>query len=127
MSEFEKRSAQLLRQGSDGLDAHVRSRLTQARFAAVEAARRRRNPAVWRSWLPLGGMSAAVLAVLVWSGGWQHQPVGVSPARETVQVRSPFDNLDLMTADENLEMIEDVEFYAWLDMQPAADGADITG
>jgi hypothetical protein len=133
MSDFERRTRELLHESVAQLDASTRSRLTQARFAAVETARRRRGAvsplAAWRGWMPLGGAAAAVLAVLVWSGGWER---GVSPdrpfgAQDAAQVGSPFDDLDLIAADESMEMMEELEFYAWLDTQPPADGVNITG
>ncbi len=130
MSDFEQRTQQLLRDSAEQLDARTRSRLTQARFTAVEAARRRSPLGAWRGWMPLGGVAAAVLAAVVWSGGWERGvPAIDSPviATDVAQVGSPFDDLDLIAADESLEMMEELEFYAWLDTQPAVDGVNITG
>jgi hypothetical protein len=35
-----------------------------------------------------------------------------------VHSATPFEDLDIIAADENLEMVEDVEFYTWLDNAP---------
>ena len=64
MSDFERRAGELLRQGSEQLDGHTRSRLTQARFAAVQASRRPDSYQALRNWMPLGGVAAAVLAFI---------------------------------------------------------------
>ena len=73
-------------------------------------------PRAWRLWLPFGSVAAAMLAVLIWSGYFQRN----MPAQA-----SGLDNLDLMTADESLEMMEDIEFYAWL-ATAAPDSNDIS-
>jgi hypothetical protein len=110
---FERRSRELLSESSEQLDAHIRSKLTQARFAAVEEARKRRGLGTWRIWMPLGGLTAAALAVLIWNGALQDPQV--------TQAQNPLDDLDIIAADENLEMMEEVEFYAWLDTEPSSE------
>lgn len=107
--QFEDRAREHLNRAADGLDAHIRSRLTQARHAAVEEARNPRSAFAWRTWMPVGGVAAAALAVLVWSGGLRQGEVS-SP--------TPFDDVDIIATDENLEMVEDVEFYAWMEGEP---------
>jgi hypothetical protein len=122
LAAFERRTRELLNASAAALDGRVRSKLTQARFAAVEEARRGRGSFVWRSWVPVGSLAgAAVLALLLWNGD-------ISLNRhDSGQTQNPLDDLDLMTADENLEMIEDLEFYQWLDSEPRPDSLNGAG
>ncbi len=109
----------LLRQSADELDAATLSRLNLARQAAVAGL----QPAgVRRGWLMPAFSSAAValLLVSVWVGR------GVDPVPEPEQTAaSPLvaQDLDVLLGDENLEMMEDLEFYAWLD--PALSDAEL--
>jgi hypothetical protein len=114
--EFERQTRAALLKGVEQLDAQVRSRLTQARFAAVEEARRRQTPwlSFWRNWAPTGAVAgAAMLAVLLWSGG-------EAPVSTGAQVQGAMEDLDIVVAEESLEMIQELEFYEWLDTEPGA-------
>lgn len=121
--EFHERSAQLLREGTQNLSGHVRSRLTQARHAAVEEARRSRVLRQWLAWAPAGALAAAlVIAVVMLTGqpAKQEFPAAVAPGAE----HSAMDDLELLAGSESFELLEDLEFYDWLDAAPPAD-ADI--
>ena len=121
--EFQERSAQLLREGTQNLSGHVRSRLTQARHAAVEEARRSRVLRQWLAWAPAGALAAAlVIAVVMLTGqpAKQEFPAAVAPGAE----HSAMDDLELLAGSESFELLEDLEFYDWLDAAPPAD-ADI--
>jgi hypothetical protein len=110
-ARLEQRSKSLLEQSANELDASTRSKLTQARHAALEElSRSRRNPA-WR-WAPVAAM-VAVAAILV-----------TIPARDGSRPESPallLEDFDLVADAENLELMQEVEFYAWLD---ESDGGD---
>jgi hypothetical protein len=121
--EFKERSAEVLRVGTQKLSGHVRSRLTQARHAAVEEARRSRALRQWLAWVPAGALAAAlVIAVVMLTGqpAQQDFPVAVVPGAE----QSAMDDLELLAGNESFELLEDLEFYEWLDAAPPAD-ADI--
>jgi hypothetical protein len=120
------RARELFGESVRSVDGETRSKLAQARAKAVEAAVSARG----FSWLsapsalvPLGGVAAAALAVaLIWQ-----DPV-VPPASMQTTV---LNDLELLTEGENLDLLEDLEFYAWLleqdDMVSGADrvsGAD---
>ncbi len=74
----ETRSRELFRESVDALDMQMRSRLTQARYAALDgAAAARRRP--WflrfaRVWTPAAGLTAAVL---LGAGLWLGSPAGI--------------------------------------------------
>lgn len=120
---FKERSAELLREGTQNLSGHVRSRLTQARHAAVEEARRSRVLRQWLAWAPAGALAAAlVIAVVTLTGqpAKQEFPAAAAPGAE----HSAMDDLELLAGSESFELLEDLEFYDWLDAAPPAD-ADI--
>lgn len=121
ISPLEKRSRALFEDSVAGLDMRTRSRLTQARHAALSAA----DASVRRPWLmrtPLwasaaGVTAAAVLGVALWFGGPWIQHGQVSPA----DTQSKFEDLDIIAASDEssgdaMDMLQDdVDFYAWAD------------
>ncbi len=90
------------------IDAATRSRLTQARHAAL--AELERPGTRLASWIPAAAMAAAaVLAVALWLGPrGPGQPVLPGLAAQAVE------DLELISAGEDLDMLgEEPEFYAW--------------
>lgn len=98
------------------VDGATRSRLTQARHAALAELERPRFR--FASWVPAGALAgAAVLAVMVWT-----QP-GPGGAPEPVLAAAPADDFELLTLGEDLDLLEeDVEFYAWAASAGMANG-----
>ena len=88
----------------DELDAATLSALNRRRHAALEAARGRR--AQWLRWAPAIGVTAAVVAAVMLA---MLRPGGV----ETV----PASDMDILLGEESIEMLEDLEFYAWIAAQ----------
>ncbi len=88
----------------DNLDPNVSRRLQQARHAALETAAKPRMP----FWQPAGAFALAsilLLSVLVW------------PDRETRQNMpepAALADMELITADDSLQLYEDLDFYQWL-------------
>jgi hypothetical protein len=114
---FETRSRALFQDSVDGLDMRIRSRLTQARNAALEAASARRRPWLfgWKMWAPAAGVTAAaILGVGLWIGS----PIGHQVA--TV-AESNLEDLDLVAATDEgsadaMEMLQDdIDFYEFAD------------
>ena len=98
------------------IDGATRSRLTQARHAAVAELRRPAfRPA---SWLPAAAAAAAaVLAVMLWT-----QP-GPGSVPAPVLAAAPVDDFEWITLGEDLDLLdEDVEFYAWAASAEAGNG-----
>lgn len=104
LKEFERRSRAAFEDSVAALDGATRSRLARARQAALGEIRRR--PVLFRGWVPAGALAAAaVLAVALWTGRESLAP----PA-----LQAPFEDLELMVAGEDFEMLdEDEAFYAW--------------
>jgi hypothetical protein len=117
LESFEERSRALFHESVDGLDFALRSRLAQARNAAVEAASSSRP---WFSraavWMPAAGVTAAaILGAFLWLGS----PLG-QHAATVADGQSNFEDLDLVASSEGsgdaMEMLQDdVEFYDWAD------------
>jgi len=104
-----------LDQDVNGLDSATLSRLEQARrlaLAAVAQPRRRWWRMTWvasrpaRDWLVPAGAFASVVATVVAVTLMVMEP-GSGLAREA-------DDLELLTAGEELELYENLEFYQWL-------------
>ena len=87
------------------LDAGALSRLNQGRHAALERLASGNTKAVWMRWAPAGGVAAAALVTMIVMRGPE---IGSMP----VEVVSDF---EILLQDESLEMLEDLEFYSWLD------------
>lgn len=107
---FEDRAKALFDESVGNLDGRTRSALTQARNAALaEVAGRKR----WKVWGPLSGVAVAALFVAVVFG-----PIWTSlqPANENAM---PIEDFDILADADNLELLENLEFYSWLD------GADL--
>ena len=126
--KLEERSRALFRDSVDGMDMAMRSRLTQARHAALAAAERR-GPRAWFSrnslWTPAAGVSAAaLLATVLWFG----TPLG-QHAVVTADSQSNFEDLELVASSDEgsgdaMEMLqEDIDFYAWADKTAGAEPA----
>ena len=104
---FEARLAKRLRDSADGLDGQTRSRLNQARQAALDELRPK---PVWRGGPVLTGAATAAVAVVAF--------FLLQPAPDTAQPLVPAGieeaDLELLMAEESLDMLEDLEFYTWL-------------
>jgi len=88
----------------DGLDAATLSTLNRGRHRALAEAGRH-HPAVLR-WVPVTGIAvAALVGVMV----LQPEPAGVDPLPAGV------DDMEILLGDESIEMLENLEFYAWID------------
>ena len=126
-SAFERNTQAVLEAGLAHIDAATRSRLNQARQAALAAAGTRRSPwLIWGLMPATGALAAAVVVAVLLSG----RPAGVTPAGDSPA--SALDVLDLVTDDDTLGLLEDGDnsFYEWAaaqgDASPGlgASGAD---
>jgi hypothetical protein len=123
---LEARSRTLFQDSVDGLDYSLRSRLTQARVAALEAAA---HPRPWvlrrTTWAPAAGVTAAaVLGVALWVGSPLGHPGIVAESQSNLE------DLELVaSSDENsgdaLEMLQDddIDFYDFADKAAGSEPA----
>jgi hypothetical protein len=107
-TDIETRARALFDDSVESIDGATRSRLTQARHAALAELERPRVLA--GPWLPAGALAvAAVVAVVLWVG-----PGGTGDPGQAALAIAPADDFELLAAGEDLDMLdEDVEFYAW--------------
>jgi hypothetical protein len=115
---LEDRSRTLFKDSVGNIDMRVRSRLTQARHAALEAAAAaRRRPRLLRAsvWTPAAGVTAAaVLGVALWFGS----PLG-HHAMIASDNPTAFEDLDIVASSDDgsgdaMDMLQDdVDFYDW--------------
>jgi hypothetical protein len=127
-SGLEIRTRLMLEEGLSRIDGRTRSRLNQARQAAVAAAT---GPS-WLAWLhrawtrqalmpATGAAAVALVATLILSGGHPlTTQVAESPA-------STLDVLDLVTDDDAMNLVEDNDssFYEWAAAQPDGSGQGV--
>ena len=113
---FEMRSRALFQDSVDGLDMRIRSRLTQARSTALEAASSRRPWLFgWKMWAPAAGVTAAAILGL---GLWIGAPIGHQAA---TLAESNIEDLDLVASTDEgsadaMEMLQDdIDFYDFAD------------
>ena len=113
--DLEERSRLLFQDSVESIDMRVRSRLTQARSAALEAAHRRPWFSGYRMWTPAAGVTAAaILGVALWMGLPGHHSGTAADAQN-------LEDLELIaSADEGsgdaMEMLQDdIDFYDFAD------------
>jgi hypothetical protein len=140
-ADFERQLHTLLEESVRRVGGRPRSRLNQARQAAIaEAERRSHWPVPLRAlewlrpralWMPAtGAVAAAVLVALV---HWPHAPQGY-PAIEANH--TTVEDLDLLADRDGMDLMQgggDGQFYEWAvaqadeDGQPAAPGGSVRG
>lgn len=116
ISAFERETKRVFDESVAGLDAATRSRLTQARYRALEERRPKRSRGWGFTLIPAGTLAAT--ALLAWF-------LVTPPVDPGLQLTSSVDDLEILLAEEDLEMLgEDLEFYGWLEEQPEFANAD---
>lgn len=93
------------------LDAATASRLNRARQRALDVGLRRRRT---RGWLPFALATATAVLLALTLTLRSSDPTLQAP---TLAAPAVADDFELLAAGEDLEMIEDLEFYAWLEQQ----------
>ena len=120
-SNFERRTKRAFDDSVAALDAATRSKLTQARYRALEEQTSARDRGFRSSLLPAGTVAATALVALLFM--WQQPPDPTAPV-ET----APLGDLEILLGEEDLEMLdEEIEFYGWLEAQPEFANADSVG
>ena len=118
---FAEKAKQLFDESVEGLDANTRSRLNRGRQAALAELATGRP--VWVQWAPAAGVAAAaVFAVVLWTG---NQPV------DELTPETSAADFEILLTEDSFEMLENLEFYSWIELDQEADEAleteDIVG
>ena len=106
------RAKELFDESVDGLDGETLSRLNQGRHAALEAAKHGRPD--WVRWAPATGVAAAAVVAVV----MLQEPGTDIP-------EAPASDFEILLGEESIDMLEELEFYAWLDaadLEASGDG-----
>ena len=104
---FTKKAKTLFDESVAGLDGETRSRLNRGRQRALAELEQAR-PA-WMQWAPAAGVTAAaVVALVIWTG---------NPAIEEVTPPAMADDIEILLDEDELEMLEELEFYSWIDLE----------
>jgi hypothetical protein len=110
--EFERQARIVLEDSVMRIDGRIRSRLNQARHAAVAEAARGR-PVVWRRFMLMPAAGAVAAAVLVAFVLLPHTPQGSLPITEG---HTTVEDLDLVADSDALDLVSDEPdgaFYEW--------------
>ena len=118
-STLERRSRELLLASAEAVDGHVRSRLNQARHAALAELAKGSEARVFRvpgRWLPVGALAAAaVLAIAVWVA----RPVS-NPGMQLADAMVTED-AEILASSEGPDLYaDDADFYEWAGGDTAA-------
>jgi hypothetical protein len=109
LSEFEQRTRAALRDSAEHLDGATRSRLAQARAAALAQRERRSGWLELRYLAPAGAMAAAALVTVLYVG----QPD--TPNDVNASAGGALDDMELLADADALELSgeTDLEFLEW--------------
>jgi len=121
LTEFERNARRVLEESVSRIDTRTRSRLNQARQAALEAAGA--QPRAWRSFTFMPAVGAAVAAALVAVMLWHREAARVE--LPLFEGRAPaVEDLDLLADGDALDLMEgwDGPFYEWAAAQTETNG-----
>lgn len=107
-SVFADKAKQAFDESVTGLDAATCSALNRNRQAALDELGSRRVTRL--TWLPAAGVAAAgVAAVMLWTAN-SPLPQPATPVAT---------DMEILLDEDSLEMLEDLEFYSWIDLDDA--------
>jgi hypothetical protein len=117
---FEQRTRELFHSQVDSIDAHTRSRLNRARQAALAASDKPRLHVAGPRWLLPVGSAAALALITVSAVQLLHGQHAVEAVTTTASLAAAgtVDDVEILTSSDELDMLQNVDFYAWLDTQP---------
>ena len=124
-TKLEERAQALLQDSAEQLDGPTRSRLTQARHAALDANRAGERKSNWM--LPAVGVAAAAVLAVTVSLNVPNSVPNTGGVEDQQMAMTPVDEFEIATAEDSIEFYRDVEFYAWLDTVLDEEPADKSG
>jgi len=115
--DLARQAKELFDDSVERLDAATLSRLNRGRQEALAELDRTSPVGQWVRWMPATGVAAAaVIAVVVWQGVPTEGPLP-----ETGSVT----DFEILIGDDSLEMLEDLEFYSWIDPSDLATNGNV--
>lgn len=113
---LEDRARELYQRQQDQLEPAVRRRLSEARRQALAAAARRSGPRLSLPVLVPAGAAAAVVAGLMIM--LSRQPAPEEDYTQLAAADPQADDMEILLGHEELELLDDLDFYLWLDDEP---------
>lgn len=92
----------------DRIDAATLSKLNRGRQAALAELSSTRPAERWLKWMPATGVAAAALIAVVMLQGPANDEFMAPPSTAA--------DFEFLIGDDSLEMIEELEFYSWIDL-----------
>jgi len=105
---FERALNKTLKAGAARIDQRTRDDLARRRRDALDLAENTRSR-TWL-WMPGGAVAAAIVAALL------AQPYVGKQTLPLVEADTADVDMELLLAEDSLELYEDLEFYEWLDV-----------
>jgi hypothetical protein len=102
---FSKQVKATFDESVDKLDAATLSRLNRSRHEAL--AELQRPTRQWSRWMPATGVAAAMLVAVM----MLQSPRSIDDFADAANVT----DMEILLGEDSLEMLEDLEFYSWLD------------
>ena len=121
LTQLERNAKLVLEESVRRIDARTRSRLNQARHAALAQASTRRR-AWWASFTLMPAAGAVAAALLVAVVLWQREPAGTAPVAPDAPHATAVEDMDLLTDNDSIDLMEgwDGSFYEWAAAQSDA-------
>jgi len=109
---------ELFDESVQALDAQTQSRLNRGRQRALAELDSRAGFRTPSKWVPAAGVAAvAVFAVVLWSG---------KPPVDEISPPATTSDLEILLNQDSFEMLQDLEFYSWIDLDAELDaGANV--
>lgn len=115
--EFARKAKARFDESVQRLDGQTQSRLNQARHVALAELGSGR-PA-WVQWAPATGVAAAaVVALVMWTG---------NPQTDELTAPAVASDMEILLTEDSLEMLEDLEFYSWIELDEDTDAIPEAG
>ena len=107
--QFVDNARELFTDSVERIDAATLSKLNQRRQAAIAAATNGHSFGHWVRWMPATGVAAAAVIAVV----MMQSPATINLPDVTDSAAADF---EILLGDDSLEMIEELEFYSWIDV-----------
>ncbi len=107
------KAKKLFDQSVQGLDAQTQSRLNRGRHEALAQLQPGVGHGQWLRWAPVTGVTAAALvAVVVLTG---------RPPADQLTPPGTASDFEILLNEDSFEMLEELEFYSWIDLEGELD------
>ena len=116
---FEEGARRVFAESVEQLDASRLSALNRARHRALGELEQAQGATVWQRLLPVSGVAVAAVLVTTLVIGTGDKVADV-PLVEIPQASEASD-FEILVTEDSLEMLEELEFYSWLELAEADD------